>query len=386
MSLTKGPGGHTTALVHDWLNSYVGGERVLEQMISLFPQGELFVTFDNMIQGDRTFLSGREPVTSFLQKYPLLRKNYTKILPLLMLAVEQLDVSEYDIVLSSSSCVGKGVLTRGDQLHIAYVHSPMRYAWDMQHQYLRDSGLTSGMKGIAARMFLHWARMWDQRTANGVDHFIANSHYVAQRIWRAYRRESRVIYPPVQVGQFELREKKEDFYLAASRLVPYKKMVQIVQAFSLLDRRLVVIGDGPQMSAMKAAAGPNIEILGYQPTAALRDYMQRARAFVFAAEEDFGITPVEAQSCGTPVIAFGRGGALETIRGLHDADPTGVFFASTEPKVIADAVVRFELNHHRILPQSCRSNAERFSVERFRTEYTGAVEELWAAFPWKCSR
>jgi glycosyltransferase involved in cell wall biosynthesis len=298
-----------------------------------------------------------------------------------MLAIEQLDLGGYDVVLSSSASIGKGVLTRPDQLHIAYVHSPMRYAWDMQHEYLRDAGLARGARALFARWLLHKARLWDSRTANAVDHFIANSRFIAERIWRVYRREADVIYPPVDVNAFALRERKEDFYLTASRLVPYKKVPAIVEAFRALpDRRLVVVGDGGDLKRVKAVAGANVDIVGYQPPAALRELMQRARAFVFAAEEDFGIAPVEAQACGTPVIAYARGGALETIRGDDRARPTGVFFLSQHPAAIAAAVREFERRQESIDPRTCRDNALRFSVDVFREQYSRYVRARWDDF------
>jgi glycosyltransferase involved in cell wall biosynthesis len=384
---TAFPGGERVAVVHDWLNSYVGGERVLEQMIAVAPSADLFVAFDNMKDQDRGFLRGKVPRTSFLQDWPFVRKRYTKFLPLLTLAVEQLDVTDYDVVLSSSASIGKGVITSADQMHVAYVHSPMRYAWDLQHQYLRDFGLVSGVRAFAARSILHHARLWDLRAANGVDHFIANSRYIARRIWRAYRRNADVVYPPVDIAAFTPREDKDSFYLAASRLVPYKRMDDIVRAFSLLPtRKLVVIGAGPEMARLKQAAGPNVEILGYQPFEVLRDHMQRARAFVFAAEEDFGITPVEAQACGTPVIAYGRGGATETIQGLDADEPSGVFFGEQTPGHIAAAVEEFERHSHRILPAACRTSAMRFSIDNFRRNYVLKVRELWSQFEWKRAR
>jgi glycosyltransferase involved in cell wall biosynthesis len=228
---------------------------------------------------------------------------------------------------------------------------------------------------------LHKARLWDSRTANAVDHFIANSRFIADRIWRVYRREADVIYPPVDVNAFALREQKEDFYLTASRLVPYKKVPAIVEAFRALpDRRLVVVGEGSDLKRVKAAAGANVEILGYQPPAALRDLMQRAKAFVFAAEEDFGIAPVEAQACGTPVIAYARGGALETIRGDEHSRPTGAFFLSQHPAAIAAAVREFERRQERIDPRACRDNALRFSVDAFREQYARYVRARWDEF------
>lgn len=245
------------------------------------------------------------------------------------LAIEQLDVSSHDVVISSSHAVAKGVLTGPDQLHISYVHSPIRYAWDLQHQYLREAALDSGIKGILAKYILHKMRVWDSRTSNGVDHFIANSHFISRRIKKVYGREADVIYPPVDINRFPLFEEKEDFYLTASRLVPYKRIDLIVEAFSNMpDKKLVVIGDGSEMSKIKAKAKSNIEIMGYQSSNVMLDYMQKAKAFVFAAEEDFGITPVEAQACGTPVIAFGKGGSLETIRPLGVLNPTGIFLNS----------------------------------------------------------
>lgn len=243
------------------------------------------------------------------------------------LAIEQLDVSKHNVILSSSHAVAKGILTGPDQLHISYVHSPIRYAWDLQHQYLREAKLDKGIKGLITKWLLHKIRMWDYRTANGVDHFIANSKFISRRIKKVYGRDADVIYPPVNVDRFNICEQKDDYFFTASRLVPYKKIDLIVEAFSQMpDKKLVVIGDGSEMSKIKQKATKNIEILGYQPDATMTDYMKKAKAFVFAAEEDFGITPVEAQACGTPVIAFGKGGVLETIKGLEQESPTGFSF------------------------------------------------------------
>jgi glycosyltransferase involved in cell wall biosynthesis len=382
-STTFGPSARPgrIALVHDWLTAYVGGERVLEQMLRLFPEADLFTTIDVLNDEERQFLQGKIPRTSFAQRWPLLRRHYRSLLPLMMLAVEQLDVSECELVLSSSASVGKGILTGPEQLHIAYVHSPMRYAWDMQHQYLRDAGLTHGLKSWLARWILHRARMWDMRTANSVDHFIANSQFIARRIWKVYRRRATVIYPPVDVQGFQLREQKEDFYLTVSRMVPYKKVPLIVEAFKHLpERRLVVIGDGTEMARVRKIAVPNVELLGYQPASVVRDYMQRAKAFVFAAEEDFGIAPVEAQACGTPVIAFGRGGALETVRGPDQPRPTGLFFAEQSAAAIAAAVIGFEASEALFEPRSCRENAERFSPAVFGESYSRFVQRCWNRF------
>jgi glycosyltransferase involved in cell wall biosynthesis len=285
------------------------------------------------------------------------------------LAVEALDLSGYDLVISSSHALAKGVITGPDQVHICYCYSPMRYAWDLQHQYLAESGMTSGLKGMIARLTLHYMRLWDLRTANGVDQFVGISRYIVRRIRKVYRRDALVIYPPVDVQGFELREAKEDFYLTAGRLVPYKKVSAIVAAFARMpEKRLVVIGTGPLYDSLRAAATPNVELPGYQSFAVLRDHMQRARAFVFAAEEDFGITVLEAQACGTPVICYDRGGATETI---IDGE-TGVFFSEQTAESVEDAIGRFE-SLPPFSPFLARKNAERFSQERFRSEFLEIV-------------
>lgn len=369
------------AVVHDWLTTYAGAERVLEQLLYLYPDAELFSVCDFLPDPERAFLNGHKLRTSFIQGLPGARTHYRSYLPCMPLAMEQFDLSGYDIVLSSSHAVAKGVLTGPGQLHISYVHSPIRYAWDLQHQYLRDSGLDRGLKGWLAKWVLHRMRVWDARTANGVDQFVANSQFIARRIWKVYRRLAAVVYPPVDVSRFSLMEQKEDFYLTASRLVPYKRIDIIVEAFSSMpEKRLVVIGDGPGMEKIRAMATDNVELLGYQQLDVLRDYMQRAKAFVFAAEEDFGITPVEAQACGTPVIAFARGGACETIRGLDSSVPTGVFFSEQTPEALRGAVQKFEAVQGDILPKSCRDNALRFAPERFKSEIAVLVKKCWQEF------
>ncbi|PJW16164.1 glycosyltransferase family 4 protein [Geobacillus sp. WSUCF-018B] len=363
------------ALIHDWLVTYAGAEKVLEQLLKIYPDADLFSLVDFISKNQRDFILNKQVTTSFIQKLPFARKKYRSYLPFMPLAIEQLDVSKYDIVISSSHAVAKGVITGPDQLHISYVHSPIRYAWDLQHQYLKEAGLDRGMKGWIAKTILHYIRNWDYRTSNGVDYFVANSKFIARRIWKVYRREADVIYPPVDVSAFTFHDKKEDFYLTASRMVPYKKIDLIVEAFSQMpDKKLVVIGDGPDFHKIKAKAAPNVELLGYQPFEVLRDYMQRAKAFVFAAEEDFGITPVEAQACGTPVIAYGKGGALETIRGYGQAEnPTGLFFKEQTVASLVQSIQLFENISGDIQYQDCRENALRFSPERFRKEFQDYV-------------
>jgi glycosyltransferase involved in cell wall biosynthesis len=369
------------AIVHDWLATYAGSEKVVSEMLNVFPSADLFSVVDFLSADDRRLLLGKTAKTTFIQKLPFAKKYFRHYLPLMPLAVEQLDVSGYDLVLSSSHAVAKGVLTGPDQLHVCYCHTPMRYAWDLQHQYLHETGLDKGLKGGVVRWLLHRLRQWDMRTANGVDVFLANSRFIGRRIEKVYRRSAEVIYPPVDVDSFDVGMEKGSFYLTASRMVSYKKLPLIVQAFAQMpDKQLVVIGDGPDFEKVKALAPANVQILGYQSDAVLKDHMQRAKAFVFAAEEDFGITPVEAQACGTPVIAFGKGGALETIRGLDNVQPTGVFFKEQSVPSLVDAVHLFEANSDRITPQACRGNAMRFSQERFRKEFTEFVTAKYRAF------
>jgi glycosyltransferase involved in cell wall biosynthesis len=362
------------AIVHDWLVTYAGAERVLEQIIACFPDADLFSLVDFL--DDRSFIRGKPVTTSFIQKLPFARKKYRAWLPLMPLAIEQLDVSAYDVVISSSHAVAKGVLTGPDQVHISYVHSPIRYAWDLQHQYLKQSNLISGPRSAMARMILHYIRNWDIRTSNSVDAFVANSAFIARRIKKVYQRDAQVIFPPVDVDAFSVNEQKEDFYLTASRMVPYKKIDLIVEAFAKMPgRRLVVIGDGPDMQKIRAKATPNVEIMGYQPFSVLHDRMRRAKAFVFAAEEDFGISVVEAQACGTPVIAYGKGGALETVRDLFETRPTGMFFDEQSTDSIIAAISEFDANITRFSPADCRANAEQFSARHFRERFFEHVQD-----------
>lgn len=363
------------AVVHDWLVTWAGAERVLEQMLTVYPQADLFALIDFLPPAQRTLLAGRKITTSFLQRLPQARTHYSRYLPLMPLAVEQFDLSGYDLVLSSSHCVAKGVLTGPDQLHVSYIHSPMRYAWDLQHEYLQGAGLARGVRSWLARWMLHKLRIWDARSSIGVDACLANSGFVARRIAKCYGRSAAVIYPPVDVDRIPLGGQREDFYVTASRLVPYKRIDAIIAAFAAMpQRRLVVIGDGPEFESYRAASPPNVELLGFQSAATLHDYLGRAAAFLFAGLEDFGIVVAEAQAAGAPVIAFGRGGAAEIVRGLDLPEPTGVLFDEQTPEAICQAIEQLEQNRGRIDPLACRANAERFRAERFRTELAGFVE------------
>lgn len=353
------------AIIHDWLVTHAGSERVLERMLLAFPQADLFSLVDFLEPGKRDFIGNRAVKTSFIQKLPKARTAHRNYLALMPLAIEQFDLSSYDLVISSSHAVAKGVLTGPRQLHLCMCYSPIRYAWDLQHQYLAESGLDRGWKSGLVRPLLHYIRLWDARTGPGVDLFISISKFIDRRVNKIYHRPSVVLYPPVDTSVFTPAETREDFYMTASRMVPYKRLDLIVEAFARMpDKKLVVIGDGPEMDKIRAITAPNIEIMGYQPFDVMRDRMRRARAFLFAAEEDFGIAPIEAQACGTPVIAYGQGGALETIK---DGE-TGLFFSEQTPRSLMDAVYRFE-DGPGFSPEACRANALRFSNERFDREF-----------------
>ena len=368
------------AIMHEWFESYAGSERVVEQLLHTFPSAEVHALVDFLKGADRDALQGKDVETSFIQRLPFARKQFRNYLPLMPMAVEQFDLSGYDTVISSNHAFAKGIITRPDQMHVSYVHTPIRYAWELQHDYLRQANLTRGLKGMFVRATLHYLRNWDRMTSDRVDAYVANSHYIAARIRKTYRRPAYVIHPPVDINQFAVETSKDDFYLTASRMVPYKRIDLIVEAFAKMpDRRLVVIGDGPEMKKIAAKATPNVELLGYQPFDVLLQHMQKARAFVFAAEEDFGIMPVEAQACGTPVIAFGRGGIRETVV----EGRTGLFFQQQTADAIQEAVEAFDSCREKMHPLAIRANAERFGPERFRRQMWKLVDRLWQRFQ-KC--
>jgi glycosyltransferase involved in cell wall biosynthesis len=364
------------AIVHEWLESYAGSERVVEQLLELFPTADLFAVCDFLPRGERGFLQGKVPVTSFIQRLPRAERWFRYYLGLMPLAVEQFDLSGYDLVLSSSHAVAKGVLTGPATLHLSYVHSPMRYAWDLQHQYLRQAGLDRGPKGALTRLLLARMRGWDHASAARPDVIAANSTWIAERIRKSWRRESTVVHPPVDLDGFPYVAEKGGDYVIASRMVPYKRVDLVAAAFRAMpERRLVIAGDGPEMAQVREAAGgaPNIAIRGRVPQEELVTLLQRARAFVFAAEEDFGIGMVEAQACGTPLIAYRRGGAADIVR----EGETGILFAEQGADSLVDAVHRFEAAS--IRPEACRANAERFSRDAFRTRMMALIRESLAA-------
>ncbi len=364
------------AFVHDWLITKGGAENVLAAMLELWPHAPVFTLIHNLHEATWDFLKGHEVHTSFLQRIPVDKQKYRSFLPLMPLAIEQFDLSDYEILISSSHAVAKGVLARADQLHISYIHTPIRYAWDLYFQYLREAKLNKGLKSWLARIILHYIRIWDCNSTNRVDVFIANSHYIANRVWRVYRRRAKVIYPPVEVDHFRPNAQRDDFYLTVSRLVPYKKVDLIVEAFTRMGKPLVVIGDGPENDKIKLLAGSNVRLLGYQPDKVVKQHMELCKAFVFASEEDFGIVPVEAQAAGAPVIAYGKGGVLETVL----PGETGVFYYEQNVEALVQAVQLFESQAKQFHIECIRKNAERFAKERFQHELIKLVEQKWEDF------
>ncbi len=353
-----------TAIVHEWFVNYAGSERCVESFTNLWPEADVFALVDFLDDDHRkVILKGKQAKTSFIQNLPLARKKHRYYLPLFPKAIEQLDLSEYDIIISSSHAVAKGVKTRKDQLHISYCYSPMRYAWESADEYL------IGFKGSVAKLFINYLRKWDLQSAKNPNHIVAISKYIGERIKRIYNIDAPVIYPPVDTHLFEIGEKGE-FYLIASRMVPYKKMDLAVEAFNQMpDKKLVVIGDGPEMNKIKSIAKANIEIIGHQPFEVLKDKMMRAKAFIFTAEEDFGIVIVEAMACGTPVIAFGKGGASETVID----NKTGILFEEQNVNSLITAVKKFELDENKFNKQTIRQHSELFSRKVFENKIADYV-------------
>lgn len=371
------------AIVHEWLTVIAGSESCFKEFAQIYPEADIFVLVSTNESLVKLNIDPSRVTNSFIQKLPKAKTKWKNYLPLFPYAVEQFDLSEYDLIISSSHAVAKGVITNANQIHICYIYSPIRYAWDLYHQYLDEANLKSGLKGFIVKQVLHYIRRWDRSTANNVDEFIPISKYIEKRVWRTYRRKSyKVIYPPVAVNEFKLKEEKEDFYLTASRLVPYKKIGLIVEAFALMpNKKLVVIGDGPEFDKIKKEAKENVQIMGYQKFEVLKDHMQRAKAFVFAAEEDFGIIPIEAQACGTPVIAYGKGGSLETVNGSFvneelTENTTGIYFKEQEVNSLIDAVEYFEKNTQHFNPVKVRNFALNFSRELFVENIETTFQEI----------
>jgi len=357
------------AIVHEWLTVYGGSERVVEALHALYPDAPVYcLVYDEARMPERFKAYDIRP--TFLQRVPMAKKHYQLFLPLMPYAYEQLDLTEYDVVITSSSSCAKGVITRSDALNICYCHTPIRYAWECYYDYTRHFGK---LKKIFIGWQMHHIRMWDRLAADRVDNFIANSNYIQQRISKYYRRNSVVIFPPVNTHLYTLKP-KEDFYLIVSRLVSYKRVDLAVQAFNDLGLPLVIIGDGGEMDALRKQAKGNIQFLGRLSDAEIAEYYSRAKAFVFCGEEDFGITPVEAQAAGTPVIAYGRGGVLDTV---IDGS-TGLYFREPNAESLKAAVQQFEAEGVAYTAEEIKAHAEQFSLTRFQQEIDAYIRQCAA--------
>lgn len=359
------------ALVHDWIVNIGGAEKVLKVISEIFPESDIFTLVYSKDTIKKLGLSNKI-YASFINKLSKATSNYSYYLPLMPIAIEQFDLSNYDLIISSSHCVAKGVLTKSYQLHICYCHTPMRYLWDLYFPYLRDHNVERGLKSILVRLIFHYLRMWDVISSNRVDYFIANSKNVADRIKKIYRREAIVIYPPVDLEKFYVSEEKEDYFLVLSRLVPYKKVDLVVEVFNDLKLPLVIIGDGEEREKIKKIARENIRILGWQEDKVVREYLSKAQALIFPSEEDFGIVPIEAQASGTPVIAFNRGGAKETVID----GKTGVLFDEQSVSSLKKAILRFLKDRDSFKRDEMLINAKRFSKERFIIEFKSFIEQV----------
>lgn len=371
------------ALVHEWLTPLAtGGSELVVREILKHIEADVYALIDFESSNPQSYLFKRPIGKTFLQNFPKARNGVQKYLPLLPFAIEQLDLREYDIILSSSHAVAKGILTSPQQMHLCYCHTPMRYIWDLTFDYLQHSLAGRGPQGLLTRYLLHRLRLWDALSANRVDYFIANSQHTARRIWRCYRRRAEVIYPPVNVEKFPFQTQKQDFYLTVCRLVSYKKISLIVKVFNRLGRPLVVIGTGPELKVLRQMAKPNVQVLGWQPEVVVEKYMAEAKAFVYAACEDFGMAMVEAQACGTPVIAYGAGGALETVADIRQCPDsgTGLFFSAQAEEALIEAVEAFEELQGKFLPQKGRDRAAQFSPKIFQERYLGFLEQCWQEF------
>ena len=388
------------ALVHDWLTGMRGGEKCLEVFCQLFPDADLYTLLH--IPGKLSPSIERMKIhTSFIQKMPFSKRGYRNYLPFFPTAIEQFDLRGYDMVLSSSHCVAKGVITQPMTCHISYIHTPMRYVWELYNDYFGEDRI-GWLKRKVVPPITNYLRMWDVASSNRVDYYLANSHHVARRVKKHYQRDARVINPPVNFSLFDLSEKTEDYFLIVSALAPYKRIDLAIETFNQLKLPLKIIGTGEMEKKLRQMAGPNIEFLGWRTDEEVCDYYMRCRAFIFPQEEDFGITPLEAQACGKPVIALGRGGALETVIGAfaedgmpseldHERLPaasrpapgeaiTGVFFRRQTVTSLAYAVRAYQKLADRFDPAAIRRNAMRFATPRFAEEIKQFITEKYAEF------
>ncbi len=372
------PTGLRVAVVHDWCPAFRGGERVLARICRQFPKADVFTLFDFLPpEVKEEYFVGIPFHTSPANRLPLVRKYYQALFFLCPFLIEQFDVTDYDLVISSSAAFARGVITRPDQPHLCYVHSPVRYAWDEQFSYLRQKRIGFGPKGLLIRAMLYHLRIWDSRTAHGPDMMLANSSFVRDRIRHVYGRDATVAHPPVEMDRMPFREGRGDYYVAACFDAPYKRTDLVIRAFGAMpSRRLIVVGK-QATPELRGIAGPNVSFTGYLPREAYAEMIAGARAMVFAGCEDFGIALAEAQACGVPLIAYGRGGAVDIVRPLGaSARPTGVLFAEKSVEAVVQAVDLFEAHQDRITPRACRENAERFSEAVFDAALLEAVGKL----------
>lgn len=368
--------GLRVALVQDALPFIGGAEKLLQAAWELFPQAPLYTLVYNREAFAGTSFAEKRVHTSFLDRLPGARRSHRSYLPLYPLAIERLDLRDYDLVLSFSYAVAHGVLVRPDQLHVSLVHTPLRYAWHFYHQYLNEAGLRSGLRGWLAQLALHYLRLWDRSAANRTDSFVAISGWVARCLWRAYRRQAKVIYPPVEVERFRPLPPRENYYVAISRLTLPKKVALMVEAFTQLKLPLLVIGEGPERNRLARIAGPDVKLLGWQPDSVVQELLGKAKGFVHAAEEDFGIALVEAQAAGCPVIAYGSGGAAESV--LHGE--TGLLYPNQNAAALCAAVEAYESGSYSFDPADLQANARRFSRERFQQALADHLVREWGLF------
>lgn len=360
-------------VVHDWLPLFSGAEEVLRGIMETIGPSDLYTLFDFLNNENRSRIGARLVIKSYLNSLPYCKSYYRWTFPFCPAAIESFDLSEYELVISSSAAFSKGVIVHPHQRHISYVHSPVRYAWDQSFQYLAGTSLARGVPGLVLRVLLHNLRIWDTRTSNGPDILIANSTSVQRRIEQTYGRSSIILFPPVELDDFPMCNDKDDYFVVASRLVPYKRIDLVVNAFTQMpNQRLIVVGDGPEMKRLQSSAGSNITLTGHVSRPKLSKIVSRARAFVFAGYEDFGIALAEAQAAGTPLLAYKYGGAVDIIR--TGENPTGLFFDEQSVEAIKDAVQRFLSQERLFVPQACNENARRFSRHNFSSRLTEIID------------
>ncbi|GEQ18856.1 glycosyltransferase [Clostridium butyricum] len=356
------------AIVHEWLTIYGGSERVTEIFHEIFPEAPIYcLVYDEKTMPERFKNYDIRP--TFVQKLPFAKKKYKAYLPIMPRAYEELDLTEYDLVISSSTACAKGVITRSDAIHICYCHTPTRYLWEFYYEYVKGMGK---LKKIIISMFIHKLRIWDRLSADRVDNFIANSNYIASRISKYYRREAKVIFPPVNTHLYNINNVDEKYYLIVSRLVAYKKVDLAIEAFNKLKLPLIIVGDGPEAEKLKKKSNDNIKFLGRLSDGEIRDYYSKCTAFIFPGEEDFGITPVEAQASGAPVIAYGKGGALDTVIN----NKSGIFFYEQTVDSLINAIEKLQSSGVEWSKSEIKHHSEKFSVDRFKIEFIEYIKEI----------